>query len=227
MKLLAIGAVVIALVGIGIGIWALGPDDSDLRSMATPAVAALNSATAAIGDALGRPRATEPSPSPAPEATPIPRPRRSVPRASTPTVSAPGPGVEPESRTVEAASGPSESGLADPNGVGEQVGGPDIVAAPVEPYSARDTDVVAPKALDPLMVNVLPAGFRDDTVMAIEIVVNEAGQVDEAKAVVEPRTLGEYNAMLNGLSAAKTWRFQPATRQGVEVKYRLLVAVNK
>ena len=66
-------------------------------------------------------------------------------------------------------------------------------------------------------------GFHDDEVMALEIVVNEAGRVDDATVAVRPRTLGEYIVMVNGLMAAKVWSFQPATRQGVAVKYRLRV----
>ena len=103
----------------------------------------------------------------------------------------------------------------------------DRLVAPVKVYSANDTDVVAPTLTSIRRVTVLPMGFHDDDVMALEIVVNDAGRVDEAKVVARPRTLGEYVVAANGLSAAKTWWFQPATRQGVAVKYRLRVALDQ
>ena len=102
-----------------------------------------------------------------------------------------------------------------------------MLVAPVEVYDANDTDVVAPTLTALHRSTVLLMGFHDDDVRALEIVVNEAGRVDDATVAVRPRTIGEYMAMINTLSVAKAWVFHPATRQGVAMKYRLRVALDK
>ena len=61
--------------------------------------------------------------------------------------------------------------------------------------------------------------------MTIEVLVNERGTVDAVRAVAPPRTLGESLLVTMGLSAAKSWSFQPALKDGRPVKYRTLVPI--
>ncbi len=218
MKRLWLGAGVLVLVGLGIGAFAGYRGDVIVRVNT-----AVLSTKTAIGGVLGGPRAAGPSPAPAPEAAPILQPRTSVPR---PTVSPRRPAVEPDDRSVEAAAEPSEPALTVPSG-GEPVRAREMLVAPVEVYDANDTDVVPPTLTALHRSTVLLMEFHDDDVRALEIVVNEAGRVDDATVAVRPRTIGEYMVMINTLSAAKAWAFHPATRQGVAVKYRLRVALDK
>lgn len=102
-------------------------------------------------------------------------------------------------------------------------------AAPVrrslQTFDATNSSVVPPRATYPQSLNMLPFGTPVG-ILAIEVVVNEGGTVEGAKAAREPGTIGEYLSVLNGLSSAKTWRFQPATLDGQPVKYRLLIPLS-
>ena len=102
-----------------------------------------------------------------------------------------------------------------------------MLVAPVEVYDASDTDIVPPTLTALYRSTVLLMEFHDDDVRALEIVVNEDGRVDDATVAVRPRSIGEYMVTINRLSVAKAWVFHPATRQGVAVKYRLRVALDK
>jgi hypothetical protein len=57
-------------------------------------------------------------------------------------------------------------------------------------------------------------------VNTIELIGTEDGTVDRVRLVSAPRRLSDM--ML--LSGAKTWRFEPASRDGRSVKYRLLLS---
>jgi hypothetical protein len=86
-------------------------------------------------------------------------------------------------------------------------------------YSAADTSVVPPTDVD----RRLPM-WNPPTVLArtteysgvLELVIDERGAVETAsmRRPVAPT----YDPVL--LVAAKSWKFQPATREGVPVKYR-------
>jgi TonB family protein len=55
----------------------------------------------------------------------------------------------------------------------------------------------------------------------LEVIVNEQGMVEWA-GIAKP-SFASYDSDL--LSAAKAWRFRPATKRGEPVKYRLAVEV--
>ena len=207
MKRLWLGAGVLVLVGLGIGAFAGYRGDVIVRVNT-----AVLSTKTAIGGVLGGPRAAGPSPAPAPEAAPILQPRTSVPR---PTVSPRRPAVEPDDRSVDAAAEPSEPALTVPSG-GEPVRAREMLVAPVI-YDANDTDVVAPTLTALHGSTVLLMGLHDDDVRALEIVVNEAGRVDDATVAVRPRNVGEYMTMVNTLSVVKNWAFHPATNPRVRL----------
>ena len=58
---------------------------------------------------------------------------------------------------------------------------------------------------------------------AIEIIVNADGLVHSVKAIGQPSTVGEALETINWLSITKSWRFDPAKRNGQPVRYRLVV----
>lgn len=96
-------------------------------------------------------------------------------------------------------------------------------AATTPTYDVTNVDVTAPKLLTPIVSTSAPAEPRLAASAAIQIIVNEDGTVDSAKATFTPTTIGETLLINNALSAAKTWRFDPAIKDGHPVKYRLLV----
>jgi TonB family protein len=59
----------------------------------------------------------------------------------------------------------------------------------------------------------------------IEIVIGPDGLVDAVKLLPGTRPVSVTEAML--LSAAKAWRFSPATRDGNPVKYRETVFLSE
>jgi TonB family protein len=87
-------------------------------------------------------------------------------------------------------------------------------------YSSSNGDVVPPRVLR----QELPA-FPGKTLIgkqgAIEVVVNENGEVESA-AIRQP-IAPQYDKL--AVAAARTWRYQPATVNGVAVKYRKLVQI--
>jgi TonB family protein len=56
---------------------------------------------------------------------------------------------------------------------------------------------------------------------AIEVTINEQGGVESA--VMRQRVSSAYDNL--ALTAAKTWRYNPATVNGVPVKYRKVIQV--
>ena len=87
-------------------------------------------------------------------------------------------------------------------------------------YSSSNADVVPPRVLR----QELPA-FPGKTLIgkqgAIEVVVNENGEVESA-AIRQP-IAPQYDKL--AVAAARTWRYQPATVNGAAVKYRKLVQI--
>jgi hypothetical protein len=107
----------------------------------------------------------------------------------------------------------------------------ELARVPADPrqYDKTNAEVTAPVLLTPLSHVPLPPEIRREassTDVAIQVTINEEGTVDIVKASVSPRTLGESILVYNGLSIAKTWRFHPASRNGLPVKYRLLVPLS-
>ena len=106
---------------------------------------------------------------------------------------------------------------------------PSPAAAPIVPvrptiFTADDGDVVPPADIEKRLPSWRPpAGqFARTTFKGLlEIVIDEEGRVEAATL---PRSVWDtYDAEL--LKAASTWRFRPATRGGVPVKYRKLLEI--
>ena len=76
----------------------------------------------------------------------------------------------------------------------------------------------------PVAISPLPATGLNPTLEStgtIELLVNEEGNVANVRLVSSPSRMQPM--ML--LSAAKTWKFRPAVRDGRPVKYRLRINV--
>ena len=90
-------------------------------------------------------------------------------------------------------------------------------------YSADDTDVTPPVAIDRLRPNQLTAFDREQDATAITILVGEDGRVESATLARRPTTFHDTVAMTLNLGAVKAWRFHPALQTGRPVKYRTTV----
>jgi hypothetical protein len=86
-------------------------------------------------------------------------------------------------------------------------------------YSSASPDVQPPVPISPLPSILLNP--RLESTGTIELLVNEEGNVAHVRLVSEPSRMQPM--ML--LSAAKTWTFRPALRDGRAVKFRLQVKV--
>jgi hypothetical protein len=93
-------------------------------------------------------------------------------------------------------------------------------------YSASDKDVEAPVVLYPQQLGRVPIGLRRDEMTFVEVLLNEEGKVLQVKALESPATLDESMVITMSLSAAKSWRFQPARKDGRAVKYRHVLPVS-
>jgi TonB family protein len=88
-------------------------------------------------------------------------------------------------------------------------------------FTTENSDVTAPVVLR----QALPP-FQSPTAVTrpgvLEVVIDERGAVESAvlRASINPR----YDRLV--LDATRSWRYQPARRQGVPVKYRKLVQIN-
>jgi hypothetical protein len=92
-------------------------------------------------------------------------------------------------------------------------------------YGADDVDVVKPTAIYPKFLNAPRRTRGHERVLAFEVVINAAGTVDSVRPKDLPHNLGELILVTNALSAAKSWRFWPALKQGGPVRYRQSVAL--
>ena len=92
-------------------------------------------------------------------------------------------------------------------------------------YSGRDADVIPPVAAYPHVPAAFPPGVREQDLAFIEIIVSETGVVESAKVVLAPETLSQAMVTTTYLSAVKSWRFEPALKDGKPVKYRRTVWV--
>ena len=195
----------------------------------TPVGASASNAAGSAGPAAGGRRAASP--------TSGTTPRRPGPAGgTTPGAQSTSPAAAsmvPDGGRSSAASGPASapmSGSSERSAASPAPADVDGVAIAssdtLSIYSNRNGDVEPPTVISPQ--RLLPVrGSQQPDRPAIEILVNELGIVDSVKAHVPPRTLGESVVVTSALSAAKSWRFRPALREGKPVKYRLLVTFSE
>lgn len=202
----------------------------------TPQVAARPSEDLPVLGSLGTTERREPTPAPAlaPRETPLrPRPGPATrPRTAQPPDAAEARGVNPA--PVEGEPRRITLRLTD-----QVLPGSDIPAPHTPPstrvddgltegvtYSVANADVIPPVVLYSQLPGPSPLFTPQHDVPALEVVVNEHGTVDSVRAVARPRNIAESVVLTNGLSAAKAWRFRPALKNGLPVRYRLLVALS-
>jgi hypothetical protein len=124
-----------------------------------------------------------------------------LPPASAP----PGPPGEPDPAVVVAGRVPAPEGPALDN-----------------VFSAEHAAVVPPVPVRPQLPTAPPPGTPLEDIGIIDLVVAESGHVETVRLHTRPRDIRDV--ML--VSAAKSWRFEPATLDGQAVKYRLRVWIN-
>lgn len=88
-------------------------------------------------------------------------------------------------------------------------------------FTAADASVTPPVLTRAQMPEVPPAGQPDTRRGVMEVLVGEDGQVLTVR-LLSPVARHQERMML---SAAKTWRFTPATRDGRPVRYRLRMPI--
>jgi hypothetical protein len=103
----------------------------------------------------------------------------------------------------------------------------DLITAALDTriYGRQDADVGPPVPIYPQSITPAPDGLRRPGYLALEIIVNDRGTVDLARARDLPRTIGESVLMTMALSAVKSWQFHPARKDGSAVTYREIVAI--
>jgi periplasmic protein TonB len=135
-----------------------------------------------------------------------------------------GSGVTASAATGQAAAPPERVPIASP--AAERRAAP-LPQSPIAPaaartplYSSADADVAPPKPIIQQKLGGIVGAIEPGAEVTIEFVVNEQGEVEFAKAKGVPRSVGESLLMATGLHAIKSWRFDPAQRNGQPVRYR-------
>jgi hypothetical protein len=149
-----------------------------------------------------------------------PLPARTVPGVATRSTSTARSGASPPALDLSALRPPDagrpESPLAAP-----------IVPTPVETvdpeaiYTSADAGINPPKMLYPqLPPPPLVVSTSDNSVNVMEIIIGGNGSVERVRLVSQPRRMTDM--ML--LSGAKSWKFAPASKDGLPVRYRMAFA---
>ena len=84
-----------------------------------------------------------------------------------------------------------------------------------------DTSVAPPQQIYPALPARPSPGRRQEDLTVLDLVVAADGQVEHVRLRTAPRDVHEF--ML--VSAAKAWRFEPATVGGRPVRFRHSVAI--
>lgn len=87
-------------------------------------------------------------------------------------------------------------------------------------YSDADAGVVPPVATYPRLPSSLPEGTEPGDLAVIDLIISPGGNVESVKLRSAPTTMADTMILTMSLSAAKTWRFEPASKDGQPVRYR-------
>ena len=145
--------------------------------------------------------------------------------AATPVADAPGAPAQPASPRArvfpEAAppAAPRARVPVAPSAGASRAAAPSAEVLNSRVYSSVDAEVAPPALVRPRLPIAPSPEVRADEIPEVEVVVSPAGEVESVKLLTRPTGVGA--AMM--LSAVKTWRFHPATRDGEPVRYRLLM----
>jgi hypothetical protein len=93
-------------------------------------------------------------------------------------------------------------------------------------FDSTASDVVAPvpvrQDLPPIPRELVKVAGASVNAGILEVVIDERGAVE--KAIIRESILPLYDSLL--VAATRNWRYQPALRQGMPVKYVKVIAVN-
>jgi hypothetical protein len=156
-----------------------------------------------------RPLRTKPAPEPAASIEPVP---------ALPVL------AEPE-RTVSAPPVVNDLPVVrEPDVPSAEPAPPPVVDRPAI-HRATEGDVTPPQMVYPQTLQPAVAGMSRQDFLRIEVVVNDHGVVESAKAKDVPRNLTESMMLFNALATAKSWRFNPAVKHDEPVRYAQLIAL--
>ena len=146
---------------------------------------------------------------PAPAAAPINHARRRRPIQTSPATAPAMANMAPRAPVSE----PVRAAIVTPAA--------DSVPAPVDEtiYTRADATVDPPVLVRPVLPKEPPPGVPLDQIGTMEVVVDEQGDVEQVRLVSPANRFHER--ML--VSAAKTWKFRPAFKDGRAVRYRTWV----
>ena len=96
-----------------------------------------------------------------------------------------------------------------------------VSVAPDHVYDSNDPDVVPPKILRAQMPERPIDGVASEPRGVLELLIDQTGAVQQARLVPDSRRLQDRLMV----SAAKTWRFAAARRDGQPVRYRLRMPI--
>ena len=89
-------------------------------------------------------------------------------------------------------------------------------------YSRPGAGIVGPRLLSRGFPATTPAGVPANRVGTVELIVGRLGDVEFVKLYTP---LNRYHERMI-VSAVKAWRYQPATKDGRPVRFRLTVTIN-
>ena len=182
---------------------------ADVPAPAKPASAADTQATSTR--AQGNTRAATP------QAARAPLPARTVPGIATRSTSTARSGVSAPALDLSALR-PPDAGRPESPLAAAKIQTPVETVDPEAIYTSADAGINPPKMLYPqLPPPPLVISASTDNVNVMEIIIGGDGSVERVQLVSPPRRLTDM--ML--LSGAKSWKFAPASKDGLPVRYRM------
>ena len=141
------------------------------------------------------------------------RPRR-APARQTATAATPAPAAAPAPVTPAPAPPPAPAPIERmPTEIDRSL------EAPVEVFTARNAEVTPPVIVRPVLPKDPPPDVPPEDIGVVEVVVDENGDVLNVKLISPANRYRER--ML--VSASKMWKFRPAYKDGVPVRYKTRV----
>jgi hypothetical protein len=155
---------------------------------------------------------------------------RETARVVTPSPAAPPPSLAPPSPMAAEISRPPTVPALAPRPYASNIAPTFLPSARLDPplvsfdtvYDSRDAQVQPARLLRPQLPDI-PPDFPAETLGIFEFVVSARGTVDRIRLVRSPVDRQYRDIML--MPAAKAWIFQPATRDGLPVRYRLQLLI--
>jgi hypothetical protein len=133
--------------------------------------------------------------------------------------------VPPVTRRGPSANQSNPASIQSQDAAGGVPPAPPVLVAAALPdlriYSASDNGIEPPRLRSAELLELLITGFEKRK-NEVELVISERGDVQQARMIGPPQRMPDI--ML--LSRAKELRFDPAVRNGVPVRYRLVISWN-